>query len=101
VVPGFAVPSRSLDSAARGQRCLSPLFLDDVATKAASPNLKPWFGNYPIGWMDEHTLQTTDLNDPPKRLPNSKTQAEQNLSKKEKPKMDSDDPPEPVTEKDK
>jgi hypothetical protein len=37
----------------------------------------------------------------PKRLQNTKTQAEQNLSKKEKPKMDSDDPPEPVTEKDK
>ncbi|HEY6392568.1 MAG TPA: hypothetical protein VIX89_14900, partial [Bryobacteraceae bacterium] len=48
---------------------------------------------------DEHTLQASDLNDPPKRLRNTKTQAEQNLSKKEKPKMDSDDPPELATEK--
>ena len=51
--------------------------------------------------MDERTMQATDLNNPPTRLQNTKTQAEQNLSKKEKPKMDSEDPPEPVTEKDK
>ena len=63
----------------------------------ASWNL--WFGNYPIGWMDERTLQATDLNNPPKRLPDTKTQAEQNLSKKENPNLESDHPPEPVTER--
>jgi hypothetical protein len=33
--------------------------------------------------MDERTMHATDLNFPPKRLLNTQTQAEQNLSKKE------------------
>jgi putative transposase len=60
---------------------------------------KLWFGNYPIGWMDERTMQVTDLNNPPKRLPNTKTQAEQNLSKMEKPNPEAASPPEAATER--
>jgi len=30
---------------------------------------KLWFGNYPIGWMDERTLQASDLNRPPRQPP--------------------------------
>jgi transposase InsO family protein len=58
---------------------------------------KLWFGNYPIGWMDERTLQATDLDNPPKLLI-SKTQEQPNLSKKEKPNNESDDPPHPLAE---
>jgi transposase InsO family protein len=61
---------------------------------------KLWFGNYPIGWLDEHTLQATDLDRPPKRLPATKYQSEQNLPRKEKLKQQSDNPLEPPTEND-
>jgi len=59
---------------------------------------KLWFGNYPIGWMDERTLQATDLDRPPKRLPHANRQAEQNPSQKEKPNQEPDRPPKAVTE---
>ena len=39
---------------------------------------KLWFGNYPIGWMNERTMQATDLDRSPKQLRNSAAQAEQN-----------------------
>jgi len=52
---------------------------------------KLWFGNYPIGWMNERTMQATDLDRPPKQLRNSLAQTEQNLSIKETQK-ESDNP---------
>jgi len=62
---------------------------------------KLWFGNYPIGWMDERTMQATDLNKPPKRPQNTKTQTEQNHSENEKLNQEPDHPPEPETESEK
>ena len=77
--------------------CHEPIGLEGIADGI----WKLWFGNYPIGWMDERTLQATDLRNPPKRLLSTSSQAKQNPSNKERTKTDSDDRPEPVTQKEK
>jgi putative transposase len=55
---------------------------------------KLWFANYPIGWIDERSMQATDLDNPPKTL-------KQKPSQKEKPNPDPAQPSTPATRNEK
>ena len=62
---------------------------------------KIWFGNYPVGWINERTMQATDLDQPPKLPQSPKAQTKPNLPKKETLNRPSGPPPESLTEKEK
>jgi len=97
-----APPSCQIGKFVNGERIFITKTLghEPIALEGVADGIwKLWFAKHPIGGMDERTMQATDLNDPPKGLPNTKTQAEQNLSKNEKPNLESETPPEPVTQR--
>lgn len=62
---------------------------------------KLWFGNYPIGWIDERNMQAADLDQPPKRLHKTTAKPNPNLPPKQTTNRLPDYPPESDLEKEK